>query len=123
MGPTFITDEIFITPGSGCKKHLKIKGTHNYYFKTIGYCSRTKVKSSLILSGFYATRPWALKLSLKCYYLWELYHAWVLVITLVPSTDVASSTMGLVRINQIRAETKTIQVQLILYQSAHVCVT
>ena len=38
--------------GSGCKKHLKIKGTRNYYFKTIGYCSRTKVKSSLTLRRF-----------------------------------------------------------------------
>ena len=37
------------TPGSGCKKHLKIKGALNYYFKTIGYCSRTKVKSRLNL--------------------------------------------------------------------------
>ena len=70
----------------GCKKHLKIKGTRNYYFKTIGYCSRTKVKSSLILRGFYLTWPWALTLGLKCYYLWELYHAWVLVITLVLQT-------------------------------------
>ena len=101
MGPTFITDEFFITPGMGrgCKKHLKIKGTRNYYFKTIGYCSRAKVKSSLILRKFYATWPWALTLGLKCYYLWELYHAWVLVITLVLSTNVArstGSTMGLV---------------------------
>ena len=70
----------------GCKKHLKIKGTRNYYFKTIGYCSRTKVKSSLILRGFYLTWPWALTLGLKCYYLWELYHAWVLVITLTLQT-------------------------------------
>ena len=44
-------------PGSGCKQHLKIKGNRNYYFKTIRYCSRTKVKSSLILRGFYATGP------------------------------------------------------------------
>ena len=67
--------------GLGCKKHLKIKETRNYYFKTIGYCSRTKVKSSLILRRFYATWPLALALGLKCYYLWELYHARVLVIT------------------------------------------
>ena len=40
MGPTFITDEFFITPGSGCKKHHKIKGALNYYFKTIGYLKR-----------------------------------------------------------------------------------
>ena len=46
----------------GCKKHLKIKGNRNYYFKTIGYCSRTKVKSSLMLRGFYATWPWWHKL-------------------------------------------------------------
>ena len=95
----FIADEVFITPGSGLQKHLKIKGTRNYYFKTIGYCSRTKVKSSPILRRFYATWPWALTLGLKCYYLWELYHAWVLVITLVLSTNVArstGSTMGLV---------------------------
>ena len=112
--------------GRSCKKHLKIKGTRNYYFKTIGYCSRAKVKSSLILRKFYATWPWALTLGLKCYYLCrELYHAWVLVITLVLSTDVArstGSTMGLVWINKIWAKTKTIQVQLLLYQSAHVCV-
>ena len=96
MEPTLIRDEFSITPVSGCKKHLKIKGTRNYYFKTIAYCSRTKVKSSLILTRFYATWPWALTLGLKCYYLWELYHAWVLVITLVLSTEVARSTMGFV---------------------------
>ena len=96
MEPTFITDEIFITPGSGCKGHLKIKVTRNYYFKTIGYCSRTKVKSSLILRRFYATWPWALTPGLKCYYLWELYHDWVLVITFVLSADVARSIMGFV---------------------------
>ena len=80
-------------------------------------------KQQVILRGFYATRPWALTLGLKCYYLCrELYHAWVLVITLVLSTDVARSTMGLVWINKIWAKTKTIQVQLLLYQSAHVCV-
>ena len=44
-------------PGSGCKKCLKIKGPRNYYFQPIGYCSRTKVKSSLILRRFYATWP------------------------------------------------------------------
>ena len=59
---------------------------HYFYFKTIGYCSRTKVNSSLILRRFYATWPWPLTLGLKCYYLWELYHAWVLVITLVLQT-------------------------------------
>ena len=64
--------------------------------KTIGYCSRTKVKSSLILRRFYATWPWALTLGLKFYYLWEPYHASVLVNTLVLSTNVARSTMGLV---------------------------
>ena len=45
-------------PGSGCKKHLEIEGTRAYYFKTIGYCSRTKVKSPLIQRRFYATWPW-----------------------------------------------------------------
>ena len=44
-------------PGSGCKKYLKIKGTRNYYFKTLGYCSITKVNSSLISRTFYATWP------------------------------------------------------------------
>ena len=57
-------------------------------------------KQQVILRGFYETRPWALTLGLKCYYLCrELYHAWDLVITLVLSTDVArstGSTMGLV---------------------------
>ena len=43
--------------GSLCIKHLKIKGTRNYYFKTIGYCFRTKVKSPLILRMSYATWP------------------------------------------------------------------
>ena len=33
-------------------KFLNIKRTRNYYFKTIGYCSRTKVKSSLMLRRF-----------------------------------------------------------------------
>ena len=109
--------------GRGCKKHLKIKGTRNYYFKTVGYCSRTKGKSSLILRKFYATWPWTLTLALKCYYLWQLYQAWVLVITLVLSTDVARSTMGLVWINKIWEKTKTIQVHLLLYQSVDVCVS
>ena len=95
------------------KKHLKIKGTRNFYFKTIGYCCRTKVKSSLILRRFYATWHWALTLGLKCYYVWELYHAWA----------PARSTMGLVWINKIWAKTKTIQVHLLLYQSSHVCVS
>ena len=36
-----------IRPGSGCKKNIKIKGTLNYYFKTIGYCSRTKFNLEL----------------------------------------------------------------------------
>ena len=42
-------------PGLGCKKHLKIKGTRNCNFKTIGYCFRTKLKSPLILRRFNAT--------------------------------------------------------------------
>ena len=44
-------------PGLGCKKHLKIKGTRNCNFKTIGYCSRKKLKSPLILRRFNATYP------------------------------------------------------------------
>ena len=49
MGPTFITDEFFITPGMGrgCKKHHKIKGTRNYYFKTIGYLKRVLCNPAL----------------------------------------------------------------------------
>lgn len=41
------------------KNHLKIKRTCNYYFRTISYCSRTKVKTPLtcILRTFYATWP------------------------------------------------------------------
>ena len=113
----------FLLLRRGCKKHLKIKGTRNYYFKTIGYSSRTKVKSSLILRRSYATWPWALTLGLKCYYLWELYHARVLVITLVLSTDVARSAMGLVWINKIWGKIKTLHVHLLLYQSADVCVS
>ena len=41
--------------GLGCKKHFKIKGTRSYNFETIGYCSRTKLKSPLILRRFNAT--------------------------------------------------------------------
>ena len=32
------------------KKNLKIKGTCNYYFRKVGYCFRTNVKSPLILT-------------------------------------------------------------------------
>ena len=52
-------------PGSGCKKYLEIKGTRNYYFKTLGYCSITKVNSSLIFRRFYATWPRILKKKLS----------------------------------------------------------
>ena len=37
--------------------HQKIKGARNYYFKTIDYCFRTKVKSPLVLRRLYATWP------------------------------------------------------------------
>ena len=47
LRPSFLS-----RPRSGCKKHLKIKGIRNYYFKTIGYCSKTKVKRLLILRRF-----------------------------------------------------------------------
>ena len=88
MGPTFITDEFFITPGMGrgCKTHHKIKGTRNYYFKTIGYLK------TVLCNPAVGTNAW-FKMLLP---MPELYHAWVLVITLVLSTDVARSTMGLV---------------------------
>ena len=122
MEPTFITDEIFITPGSGCNKHLKIKGTRKLLFQNNRLYFQNKSKSSLNLRRFYATWPLTQTLGFKCYYLWELYHAWVLVIRLVLSTDVARSTMGLVWINKIWVKTKTIQVKLLLYQSAHVCI-
>ena len=85
----------------------------------LGYCSRTKVKSCLILRRFYATWLLALTLGLKCYYLWELYPPWVLVNALVLSTNVARSTMSLVWIKKKKA--KTVQVHL-SYQSGHVCV-
>ena len=52
IGPFLVT-----SPESGCKKHLQIEGTRNCYFQTIGYCSITKVKRSLILRRFYATWP------------------------------------------------------------------
>ena len=55
---------VCLFPGSGCKKHLKIKETRNYSFKTIGFCPRTKVKSPLILRRFYATWPRVLFYSL-----------------------------------------------------------
>ena len=89
----------------------------------LGYCSRTKVKSCLILRRFYATWLLALTLGLKCYYLWELYPPWVLVNTLVLSTNVARSTMSLVWIKKkAKTKTKTVQVHLLSYQSGHVCV-
>ena len=47
LPPSFLS-----RPGSGCKKHLKIKGIRNCYFKTRGYCFRTKVKRPLILRRF-----------------------------------------------------------------------
>ena len=55
MEPTFITDEIFITPGSGCNKHLKIKGTRKLLFQNNRLYFQNKSKSSLILRRFYAT--------------------------------------------------------------------
>ena len=33
--------------GRVAKKNIKIKGTRNYYFKTIGYCSTTKFNLEL----------------------------------------------------------------------------
>ena len=89
----------------------------------LGYCSRTKVKSCLILRRFYATWLLALTLGLKCYYLWELYPPWVLVNALVLSTNVARSTMSLVWIKKkAKTKTKTVQVHLLSYQSGHVYV-
>ena len=113
----FITDEVFVP---FCyKKHLKIKETRNYYFKTIGYCSRTKVNSSLILRRFYATWPLALTLGLKCYYLWELYHARVLVITYTCDfyKRCPFSHGACLNLKKAKTKTKTIQVHLFLYQS------
>ena len=105
------------------KKHLKIKETRNYYFKTIGYCSRTRVNSSLILRRFYATWPLALTLGLKCYYLWELYHARVLVITYTCDfyKRCPFSHGTCLNLKKAKTKTKTIQVHLFLYQSGHVC--
>ena len=89
----------------------------------LGYCSRTKVKSCLILRRFYATWLLALTLGLKCYYLWELYPPWVLVNALVLSTNVARSTMSLVWIKKkAKTKTKTVQVHFLSYQSGHVYV-
>ena len=72
----------------------------------LGYCSRTKVKSCLILRRFYATWLLSLTLGLKCYYLWELYPPWVLVNALVLSTNVARSTMSLVWIKKKKLKLK-----------------
>ena len=33
--------------GRVAKEHLKVKGTRNYYFKTIGYCSEQKLRALL----------------------------------------------------------------------------
>ena len=43
--------------GRVAKKHLKIKGTRSYYLKTIGHCSRTKVKNPIILRSFMQAGP------------------------------------------------------------------
>ena len=72
MKPTFITDEIFITPG------LKIKGTRKLLFQNNRLYFQNKSKSSLILRRFYATWPLTQTLGFKCYYLCrEVYHVWV----------------------------------------------
>ena len=39
------------------QKPSKIERTYNCYSRTISYCSRTKVKTPLILRTFYATWP------------------------------------------------------------------
>ena len=89
---------------------------HYFYFKTIGYCSRTKVNSSLILRRFYATWPWPLTLGLKCYYLWELYHAWVLVITLVLQT-LPVQTWGLSELKKSGQKPQPVNVYTIIFIS------
>ena len=106
------------------KKHLKIKETRNYYFKTIGYCPRTKVKSSLnYLKKVLCKMALALTLGLKCYYLWELYHARVLVITYTCDfyKRCPFSHGTCLNLKKAKTKTKTIQVHLFLYQSGHVC--
>ena len=68
-----ISPLLVTSPGAGYKKHPKIKGTRNYYFQTIGYCSRTKVKHSCILRRFYTTWPWPLIIP----------YTWVAALTLI----------------------------------------
>ena len=43
--------------GRVAKNILRLKGTRDYNFKTIRYCSRTKVKSSLILRSKILCNP------------------------------------------------------------------
>ena len=110
--------------GLGNKKHLKIKETCNYYFKTIGYCSITKVKSSLIKKVLcnlaLGTNAWFKMLLL----IWTLLRSG-------PSCYVHSCAFykrcpfnhawGLSELKKAKTKTKTIQVHLLLYQSGHVC--
>ena len=43
-----VSDQSFLQgQGRVAKKNIKIKGTRNYYFKTIGYCSTTKFNLEL----------------------------------------------------------------------------
>ena len=65
----------------------------------------------------------ALTLGLKCYYLWELYHARVLVITYTCDfyKRCPFSHGTCLNLKKAKTKTKTIQVHLFLYQSGHVC--
>ena len=65
----------------------------------------------------------ALTLGLKCYYLWELYHARVLVITYTCDfyKRCPFSHGACLNWKKAKTKTKTIQVHLFLYQSGHVC--
>ena len=63
----------------------------------------------------------ALTLGLKCYYLWELYHARVLVITYTCDFYKRCPFSHGACLNLKKAKAKTIQVHLFLYQSGHVC--
>ena len=108
--------------GLGNKKHLKIKETCSYYFKTIGYCSITKVKSSLIKKVLcnlaLGTNAWFKMLLLMgtLSHSGPSYYVHLCFLQTLPVQP-----WGLSELKKAKTKTKTIQVHLLLYQSGHVC--
>ena len=107
--------------GLGNKKHLKIKETCNYYFKAIGYCSITKVKSSLIKKVLcnlaLGTNAWFKMLLL----IWTLLRSGPsCYVHLCFLQTLPVQPWALSELKKAKTKTKTIQVHLLLYQSGHV---